>query len=110
MEGGWVLTTGLPVSTLQFRHRSIREKKDTVRDTKDVWSDFLAVQWLRLHASTQVAHVGSLVREVPHASQCTPPPQKKIITENVKLLEENIGSSICDHGLGNYFLDMTFKA
>ena len=70
----------------------------------------LAVQWLRLHASTQVAHVGSLVREVPHASQCTPPPQKKIITENVKLLEENIGSSICDHGLGNYFLDMTFKA
>ena len=59
------------VTTLNFRLRSIGEKKDTVRDTRDVWSDFLAVQWLRLHASTQGAHVGSLVREVPHASPCT---------------------------------------
>ena len=36
--------------------------------------------------------------------------KRKKITENVKLLEENIGRIICDHGLGSYLLDMTFNA
>ena len=30
--------------------------------------------------------------------------------EAIKMLEENIGINICDHGLGNGFLDMTSKA